>query len=108
MERNKKEARDYICQSSNKVQFEIDHSHEPRRVVDLEAKACGCGRWQLNGIPCPQVVCAIYINRCYFEDYISKWYLMDTYKLSYALVVILNLILIAIVDPNPKKEKIIK
>jgi hypothetical protein len=84
LERNKKEADDYICHWSNNLQFEVDHSHEPRRVVDLEAKTCGCGRWQLNGIPCPHAICAIYRNRRYPEEYISKWYLMDTYRLSYS------------------------
>lgn len=84
LERNKEEADDYICHMSNNLQFEVDHSHEPRRVVDLEAKTCGCGRWQLNGIPCPYAICAIYRNRRYLEEYISKWYLMDTYRLSYA------------------------
>jgi len=83
LERNK-EADDYICHWSNNLQFEVDHSHEPRSVVDLEAKTCGCGRWQLYGIPCPHAICAIYRNRWYPEEYIRKWYLMDTYRLSYA------------------------
>ncbi|XP_062150890.1 uncharacterized protein LOC133859491 [Alnus glutinosa] len=64
--------------------YEVDHSHEPRRVVNLEARTCGCGRWQLNGILCPHAICAMYRNRRFPEDYISKWYLMDTYRLSYA------------------------
>jgi len=45
LERNKKEADDYICHWSNNLQFEVDHNHEPRRVVDLEAKTCGCDWW---------------------------------------------------------------
>jgi hypothetical protein len=50
----------------------------------METRTCGCGRWQLNGIPCPYVVFAIYRNRHYLEDYISKLYLMKMYRLSYA------------------------
>jgi zinc finger SWIM domain-containing protein 3 len=45
LERNKKDADDYICHWSNNLQFEVDHNHEPRRVVDLEAKTCGCDWW---------------------------------------------------------------
>jgi hypothetical protein len=74
----------YICHWSNGLQHEVDHSHEPRRVVNLEARTYGCGRWQLNGISCPHVICAMYRNRRLPEDYISKWYLIDTYRLSYA------------------------
>jgi hypothetical protein len=84
LERNKKKADDYICHCSNNLQFEIDHNHEPRRIVDLKEKTYGCGRCQLNGIPYRHAICAIYRNRRYPEEYISKWYLMDTYRLSYA------------------------
>jgi len=38
----------------------------------------------LNGIPCPHAICAIYRNMRYPEEYINKWYLMDTYRLLYA------------------------
>jgi hypothetical protein len=83
LERNK-EADDYICHWSNNLQFEINHSHEPRKIVDREAKTCGCGQWQLNGILYPHAICTIYKNKRYPEEYIIKWYLMDTYRLSYA------------------------
>lgn len=53
-------------------------------MVDLERRTCGCGRWQLNGIPCPHAVCAIYLNKGKFEAYVSHLYLMDTYRKSYA------------------------
>jgi hypothetical protein len=66
------------------MQFKVDRAHEPRRVVDLQRKTCGYGRWQLNGIPCPHVVCAIYLNKGKPETYVSHWYMMDTYRKSYA------------------------
>jgi len=72
LDRNKKEADAYICHWSNGLQYEVDHSHEPRRVVNLEERTCGCGRWQLNSIPCPHAICAMYRNRRFPEDYISK------------------------------------
>jgi len=59
LDRNKKEADAYICHWSN-------------GVVNLDARTCGCGRWQLNGIPCPHAICAMYRNRRFPEDYISK------------------------------------
>jgi len=53
-------------------------------VVDLQRRMRGCGRCQLNGIPCPHVVCAIYLNKEIPESYVSHWYLMDTYRKSYS------------------------
>ncbi len=84
LERNKLEAKNYICRWSNQMQFEVDSAHESRRVVDLQGRTCGCGRWQLNGIPCPHAVCAIYLNKGKPENYVSHWYMMDTYRKSYA------------------------
>jgi hypothetical protein len=84
LERNKLEAKNYICRWSNQMQFEVDSAHESRRVVDLQGRTCGCGRWQLNGIPCPHAVCAIYLNKGKPETYVSHWYMMDTYRKSYA------------------------
>jgi len=84
LERNKSDARNYICHWSNKLQFEVDSTHEARRVVDLEQRTCGCGRWQLNGIPCPHAIAAIYLNHHKPEQYVSKWYLMDTFRQAYA------------------------
>ncbi|XP_059458358.1 uncharacterized protein LOC132187952 [Corylus avellana] len=84
LERNKSLARNYICHWSNRLQFEVNHSHEPRRIVDLGRRTCGCGRWQLNGIPCPHAVSAIYFHRQVPEKYVSQWYFMDTFRKSYA------------------------
>jgi hypothetical protein len=44
IERNKSDARNYICHWSNNLQFEVDSTHEARRVVNLEQHTCGCGR----------------------------------------------------------------
>jgi hypothetical protein len=66
------------------LQFEVDHSHEARKVVNLETRTCGCGCWYFNGIPCPQAITAIYRNKQYPESYANKWYLMETYRLSNA------------------------
>jgi hypothetical protein len=84
LERNKRESRNYICHWSNRLLFEVDHSHEPRRIVDLGRRTCGCGRWQLNGIPCPHAISAIYVHQEVPEQYVSEWYWMDTFRKSYA------------------------
>jgi hypothetical protein len=39
---------------------------------------------KLNGIPCPHAVCTIYLNKGKSETYVSHWYMMDTYRKSYA------------------------
>ena len=72
LERNKSESKNYICHWNNRLQFEVDHSHEPRTIVDLGRKTCGCGRWQLNGIPCPHAICTIYFHRQVPEKYVSR------------------------------------
>jgi len=84
IKRNKSDARNYICHWSNKLQFEVDSTHEARKVVNLEQCTCGCGRWQLNGIPCPYAIAAIYLNHQKLEQYVSKCYLMDTFRQAYA------------------------
>jgi len=83
LEKNKLEANNYICHWSNQMQFEVDSAHEAWRVVDLQRRTCGCGRWQLNGIPCPHAVCAIYLKKRKPETYVCYWYMMDTYRKSY-------------------------
>lgn len=84
LERNKTLSSDYMAGWRNNLSFEVDHMQEPRRVVHLDTKSCGCGRWQLNGIPCPHACSAIYENGEIPESYISSWYLMETYANSYA------------------------
>jgi hypothetical protein len=64
--------------------FKVDHSHKPRRIVNLKEKSYGYGRWQLNGIPCPHACASIYANKEVPERYITEWYLVKTYLKSYA------------------------
>jgi hypothetical protein len=63
LERNKQDSRNYICHWSNGLLFEVNHSHEPGRIVDLGRRTCSCSRWQLNGIPCPHAISAIYVHK---------------------------------------------
>jgi hypothetical protein len=84
LDRNKSNSRNYIARCSNKLQYEVDHCYDPRRIVDLGKRTCTCGRWQLSGIPCPHACCAIYRNRESLRSYLSSWYLMETLRKSYA------------------------
>lgn len=76
LKRNKMLSSDYMSGWRNNLSFEVDHMQEPRKVVNLDTKSCRCGRWQLNGIPCPHACSAIYENWEISESYISSWYLM--------------------------------
>ncbi|XP_059435186.1 uncharacterized protein LOC132168118 isoform X1 [Corylus avellana] len=100
LERSKADARNHIAPCRNKLEFEIDHSHDriilfnfgtcycgrwhPRRIVNLSTRTCSCGSWQLNGIPCAHACCAIYANKELPEDYVHEWYQMETYIKAYS------------------------
>ena len=43
-------------------------------VVDLRKKTCPCRAWQLTGVPCPHVVCAIHHIEKNPEDYIHEYF----------------------------------
>ena len=53
--------------------FEID-DHGCYYSVDMNLKTCGCGMWQLNGIPCNHAACVISANKQKVDDYISDYY----------------------------------
>ena len=52
--------------------------------VNLSKVECACRKWDLTGIPCHHVVCAIRENCQHVDDYISDYYLAsknrDTYR----------------------------
>ncbi|XP_047331158.1 uncharacterized protein LOC124934683 [Impatiens glandulifera] len=56
-----------------------DHRH----AVDLINEKCSCRLWNIRGIPCTHVFCAIYHSSGNIEDYISHWYKKDTYLKAY-------------------------
>ncbi|KAL8161699.1 hypothetical protein V2J09_013188 [Rumex salicifolius] len=51
--------------------------------VNIENRSCGCGEWQIRGIPCRHVVRVIIEMRGHPEHYISQWYFTKMYKRAY-------------------------
>jgi hypothetical protein len=84
LERSKDLQRNHICQWRDGAAFEVDSCYGSRRVVNLIAMTCSCGRWQLNGIPCPHACAAIFTDRRNPEDFVHACYWYDTYKKAYA------------------------
>ncbi|PPD90787.1 hypothetical protein GOBAR_DD12276 [Gossypium barbadense] len=43
-----------------------------------------CKAWELKGIPCCHVVCAMYHDRKNLEAYVSPWYNKEKYVAAYS------------------------
>ena len=53
--------------------YEINY-HNCSYSVDMGLKTCGCGMWQLNGIPCNHAACVITAKKQKVDDYVSDYY----------------------------------
>ncbi|XP_021717664.1 uncharacterized protein LOC110685446 [Chenopodium quinoa] len=64
-------------------EFEVrdQHVHFP---IKLGAGTCGCGKWQLSGIPCKHVLRVIYHQRLQAVDFVSPYFKGRAYKSTYA------------------------
>lgn len=65
--------------------FEIIGTHSGQYTVDLGRRVCSCRKWDLTGIPCPHVVCAIWIKhgKGPIWRYVDSCYLISTYMKTY-------------------------
>ncbi|XP_074266116.1 uncharacterized protein LOC141588582 [Silene latifolia] len=62
--------------------FEVEY-HQERYVVDLNAKTCGCKKWDIAGIPCPHIFACLTKKRLEPEDYCHQVYTKETYLKAY-------------------------
>lgn len=62
--------------------YEIDY-HDCSYSVDMGLKTCGCGMWQLNGIPCNHVACVITSKKQKVDDYVSDYYTTIRWRKTY-------------------------
>nr|KAJ0210534.1 hypothetical protein LSAT_V11C400209100 [Lactuca sativa] len=60
----------------------VDLKEKQRYAVDLIRRTCGCGRWQLTGVPCVHGVAAISSLNLNSEEYIASYYTLYRYKVS--------------------------
>nr|XP_009804437.1 PREDICTED: uncharacterized protein LOC104249660 [Nicotiana sylvestris] len=58
--------------------YEIQHGVY-KHIFDFSNNTCTCRSWQLKGIPCSHVICAIFFKRFEPADYVTHWYKKETY-----------------------------
>ena len=63
--------------------FEVEYKGDTY-AVDLKKMTCPCRSWDLTGIPCPHVICAIHHIDNNLEDYVHSFYRKEKYKQTYA------------------------
>lgn len=66
--------------------FEVDHFGHTY-IVNLDARSCGCRKWDLTGIPCPHAICCILKDRRNIEDYVDNCYTKDKYLAAYSHII---------------------
>ncbi|XP_024985433.1 uncharacterized protein LOC112521035 [Cynara cardunculus var. scolymus] len=71
----------YVIPSGGNV-FETRNGFEAM-VVDLDARKCSCRLWDISGIPCVHSIAAIHFINKDPEDYVSKWFTKDIFKMAY-------------------------
>ena len=53
-------------------------------VVDLRAKTCGCGYWDMMGIPCSHVITCIHLIQLNPADFVHDYFKRDKYNMAYS------------------------
>ncbi|XP_024969759.1 uncharacterized protein LOC112509126 [Cynara cardunculus var. scolymus] len=71
----------YVIPNGGNV-FETRNGYEAI-VVDLDARKCSCRLWDISGIPCVHSIAAIHFINKDLEDYVSKWFTKDLFKMTY-------------------------
>ncbi|XP_056695452.1 uncharacterized protein [Spinacia oleracea] len=52
--------------------------------IKFDARTCGCGVWQISGIPCRHGLRVIYHQRLEATDFVSHYFKGQAYKLTYS------------------------
>ncbi|CAL8152925.1 unnamed protein product [Prunus armeniaca] len=87
IEKNKLGSSQCIPRLAGEKLYQVSHIYGGEFVVDLKAKTCSCGRWNLCVIPCPHAISAIF-QRC--ENpiaYVDDCYKVETYMKAYEPVI---------------------
>ncbi|XP_073138973.1 uncharacterized protein [Henckelia pumila] len=62
MEKNCKDTATFRPMMADEMHFQILGSRN-QHSVDLSEMSCSCRRWEMNGIPCPHAICAMWCKR---------------------------------------------
>ncbi|CAA7049184.1 unnamed protein product [Microthlaspi erraticum] len=82
IEINRQKAKDCKRYRTTGNVHEVDFRGDPWSV-DMDKKTCGCGYWQLNGIPCMHAMCVITNLKLDLNDYVSDYYLTSKWQALY-------------------------
>ncbi|CAN0829506.1 hypothetical protein LINGRAPRIM_LOCUS2989 [Linum grandiflorum] len=78
--------RDWASQWDPKFNGDSEYQVEGPKgtfVVNLRARTCACGKWQLCGIPCEHAISCIFYNQESPENYVHSWFKVGTYLEAY-------------------------
>ena len=57
---------------------------DPSVTVELVARTCSCGWWQVNGFPCAHAVAALRRSKMRVSDIVDRVFHVESYRESYA------------------------
>lgn len=90
----KKDSRLCHAYPAGNGEFEI-HDGKSHLAVSLNLRTCGCGAWQISGIPCKHAIRAILFANREPANYVSEWFSVRRYKEAYSMPI----------HPIPDKEQ---
>ena len=87
LEENKKWSR--LCTSKKAAAnlWQVTSGVDRIYAVDLDAKSCGCKKWDLSGIPCSHAISAIYKSKQHPEDFVHPFFKKEMYMAAYNPVI---------------------
>ncbi|KAL8535193.1 hypothetical protein ACS0TY_010991 [Phlomoides rotata] len=90
LDRNMEKVSDCIPIKSNSIHYQVRCFDGGQYTIDLQQKTCTCRAWQLCGIPCTHVMCAILGENMDPEDFVHQYYSVDMYKEAYKSIFGIN------------------
>ncbi len=84
--------REYVAQSASWITLTstegvISVLSDPSVVVDLDARTCSCGMWQVNGFPCNHVAAALRRSKKTLAEIVDPLFHVSSFRTSYSFPV---------------------
>ncbi|KAI8550495.1 hypothetical protein RHMOL_Rhmol06G0111400 [Rhododendron molle] len=86
LEIEKANAKGYSVMYCSTMKFEIRSPYKSW-IVDIGLCTCTCKKWDESGVPCRHACAAMIKDRRKPEDFISPYYLTETFRNSYAYLI---------------------
>lgn len=85
LERRSANSRFFYSTTCGGGEYEVRDDHV-YFLVRLDTSSCGCGIWQVFGIPYKYGLWVIYNQRLQLEEYVFDYFKGATYKMTYAYI----------------------